>query len=120
MAFHPTILKADGKPAFVVLPYAEYLELVSNMPSAAKAKTPRIPGDDTIPHEVISMMVDNEWSVTRAWREYLGLTQVDMASRMNVRQPTYAKMEAPDAKPRRSTRERLAAAFGLSPEQLNV
>ncbi len=119
MALHPTILEADGKPAFVVLPYAEYLALIGKAPRAA-AKSPRIPADDTIPHEVVSMMVDNEWSVVRAWREYLGFTQADMATRLSVRQPTYATMEAPGARPRRSTRERLAAALGVSIEQLSV
>lgn len=42
---HPTILKTNGKPAFVVLPYDEYVALTGGKP-AAKA---RIPADDSVP-----------------------------------------------------------------------
>ena len=69
---HPTILEANGKPAFVVLPYDEYL----------------------------------------------GLTQTEMAARLDIRQPSYAAMEAVDANPKRFTRERIADALGLSLEQI--
>lgn len=92
-----------------MLPYDEYVALTS--------KT-RIPADGTIPHEVIERMVENEWSLVHARRDYLGLTQVEMATRLGVRQPSYARMEAPDARLRRSTVERTAAAMGVSPGQL--
>lgn len=72
------------------------------MPSLKLIKlhqAPRVPIDDTIPHEVIKLHVENDWSMVRAWREYLGVTQVEMAQRLEVRQPTYANMESVDARP---------------------
>lgn len=54
-----------------------------------------------------------------AWREHLGLSQRTVAERMGVTQPAYAQMEAPDSKPRKNTRERIAAALGVLPEQLD-
>lgn len=117
MNLHPTIIESDGKPAFVVLPYNEYLRLTG---ASGSRPAPRIPADDAIPHEVIELMTTNDWSIIRAWREYLGLTQADVADRLHIRQPSYADMEAPGARPRRSTRERIAAALGVSVEQVSI
>lgn len=52
---HPTILETNGKSAFVVLPYEEYLALINNQPLA----NPRISGDDSVPHEVIRLQIKN-------------------------------------------------------------
>lgn len=113
MRLHPTILEADGKPAFVVLPYDEYIALTSK---------PRIPEDDTIPHEVVERMIANDWSLVRAWRDYLGLTQDQVAERLSVSQPSYARMESPKgaASLRSPTIRRIAAAFGISAAQVSV
>ncbi|MBO9329065.1 helix-turn-helix domain-containing protein [Achromobacter xylosoxidans] len=119
MNLHPTILEADGKPAFVVLPYAEYMAL-TRPKSASVFADARIPADGTIPHEVILLMTDNDWSIIRAWREYLGVTQIAMASRLGIRQPSYAAMEATGARPKKSTRERIATALGLQFDQVDV
>jgi DNA-binding XRE family transcriptional regulator len=116
MDLHPTVLEACGKPAFVVLPYREYLELIGQPERPA----PRIPVDGTIPNEVVQLVITNGWSVIRAWREYLGITQIEMARRLDIRQPTYVGMEAVDAHPRRSTRARIADAMGLHFDQLDV
>ncbi|WMD18163.1 helix-turn-helix transcriptional regulator [Achromobacter seleniivolatilans] len=76
--------------------------------------------DGTIPHEVVALMSQNDWGIIRAWREYLGLTQIEMASRLGIRQPSYAAMEAPGAKPKKNTRERIAAALGVQFDQIDV
>jgi DNA-binding XRE family transcriptional regulator len=117
MSLHPTILEADGKPAFVVLPYSEYLALTGTKASPAR---PRVPADGTVPHEVVMLMSDNDWSIIRAWREYLGITQVEMAARLDIRQPSYAAMEAQGARTKRITRERIAAALGVQFDQIDV
>lgn len=88
--------------------------------TAKKNASSPIPADGTIPHEVIELMTENGWSIVRAWREYLGITQADMAARLNIQHPSYLAMEAPDARPRRATRERLAEALGVQYDQLNV
>ena len=95
---------SEGKPAFVVIPYAQYL---------AQNVEP-----DLIPHEVVSRMVDGATPV-RAWREYLNLTQDEVAKRMNISQPAFAQQETV-AKPRKATREKIAAAFGINAIQLEL
>ncbi len=119
MNLHPTVVGADGKPAFVVLPYAECLELTRAHDAPVRSDA-RIPADGSIPPEVVLRMTENDWSIIRAWREYLGVTQTEMAARLDIRQPSYAAMEANNARPRKATRERIAAALGLQFDQLDV
>lgn len=104
-----TILQ-NGKPAFVVIPYEEYLRPV---PDATK----RIPDDGTVPHEVMRYVLRENYSLPRAWREYLGFTQADVAARMHITQSALAQMETSN-RPRRATLEKLATALGVSVEQL--
>jgi len=96
----------DGKPAFVVIPYADYVK-------QHEAE------NDLIPHEVVERMVMENMTPVRAWREHLGITQEEMAKRLGISQSAYSQQEAAP-KNRKSTREKIAAALGIMPEQLDV
>jgi len=103
-----TLRDDSGAAAYVVVPVAEYAALV------AKARSTG--GRKTIPHEVVSLMV-NGFSPARAWREHRGLTQARVARHMGITQPALAQIEAA-AHPRKATRVRLASALGITLEQL--
>jgi transcriptional regulator with XRE-family HTH domain len=75
--------------------------------------------DKYVPHEVVSLMVDNEWSIVRAWREHLGLTQQTVSERLNISQSAYAQQEA-NVKLRKTSHVKIAAALGIAPEHLDV
>ncbi|UVJ42870.1 helix-turn-helix transcriptional regulator [Pseudomonas sp. LS1212] len=94
----------DGKPAFVVIPYEQYI--------AQHVEA------DLIPHQVVSRIVDGATPI-RAWREHLNLTQEEVATRMGISQPAFAQQEAVN-KPRRTTREKIARAFGIRADQLEL
>jgi len=53
----------------------------------------------------------------QAWREYLMLTQTDMAERMGISQSGYAQIEAAK-RPRKATLQKAADALGITLEQL--
>lgn len=95
----------DGAPAFVVIPYAEYVA--------------SHPQDDLVPNEVVGYMVKEGMTPIGAWRKHLGLTQMQMAERLGISQPAYAQQEAA-AKPRKATREKIAAALGIAPDLLDL
>ncbi|VWB32756.1 DNA-binding protein [Burkholderia diffusa] len=95
---------SDGAPAFVVIPYADYM---------AQHEEER----DLTPHEVISATVDGATPL-RAWREHLKLTQADIAARPGISQSAYAQQERSE-KLRKSTREKIAAALGITAAQLD-
>ena len=105
------IISQDGKPAFAVIPYDEYLELLEHAGGR--------PDEDVIlPHEVVKLSILGGMSLIRAWREHLGLTQEEIARRMGISQPAYAKFEAKDAHPRVVSCKRIAEAMGIEWEQL--
>jgi len=96
---------AAGKPAFVVIPYDDYV--------AQQSSTDQ----ELIPHDVIRRCVDGATPV-RAWREYLQLTQAEVATRLGITQPAYAQQEN-SLRLRKATREKIAAALGISAHQLD-
>lgn len=96
---------SDGKPAFVVIPYDEYVATH--------------PGSDLIPHEVVGMMVMDDLSPAAAWRKHLGLTQLQVAERIGITQAAYAQQEKAK-KPRAATRAKIADALGISADWLDI
>jgi transcriptional regulator with XRE-family HTH domain len=57
-------------------------------------------------------------SLIKAWREYLGLTQEELAAKTGIRQPALARLEKPGANPRAATLKKLADAMGILVGQL--
>ena len=75
----------DGKPAFVVIPFDSI--------SAFSHDAPRAEGD-AIPHEVVGLTIRKGYTLVRAWRGYLDLTQKEVAKRMGITQAALSQMEA--------------------------
>lgn len=101
------ILKdAKGKPAFAVIPYSEYMSL-------SKQHAP------TVPNAVVNRVINKDMTPIRAWREHLGFTQTEVARRLGISQSAYAQQESKEPI-RKSTREKIAKALGLMPEQLAI
>ncbi len=103
------IIEMNGQPAFAVVPMALFKKL-------AEQYTPD-ESEIIFPHEVVKANVKGD-SLIKAWREYLGLTQQELADRLKVSQPALAKLEKPDANPRPGTLQKIASALDLSVEQL--
>jgi DNA-binding XRE family transcriptional regulator len=72
----------------------------------------------TIPHEVVSVMLDGA-TPTCAWREHLNLTQEDVAARLGMSLSAYVMHEKSDT-PQRLFLEQVAAVLGLVIEQLDL
>ena len=81
--------------------------------------SPDIPEAPYIPWEVVKRSIGEEVSMARAWREYLGLSQEEVAARMGVTQASLSQTEAAK-RPRRSTLEKVAKALGITLEQLRA
>lgn len=106
----PQIIKQNGKPAFAVIPWNDYQELLHN----------HIESDDSdvwFPNEVVKANVRGE-SLIKAWREYLKLTQSELAAKGGMKQSALARLENNTVNPRKSTLLKLAKAMGISLEQL--
>lgn len=103
----------NGQPAFVLVPWDQFARI-----------RPLLAGDQAaltgIPQDVVEAHVLRDVPIIRAWREYLGLTQADLASRMGISQAAIAKFEKPGASPRNLTIKRVADALDLNPAQFDV
>ena len=73
--------------------------------------------DVEFPHEVVAANVMGD-SLIKAWREYPGLTQEELAARAGIKQPALARLEKPDVNPRNCTLKKLADAMGITIKQL--
>lgn len=73
---------------------------------------------NAIPSEVVSLIFDNGFTPARAWREYLQLTQEECARKLGISQAAYSQLETSN-NPRKTTRNKLATALGINPEQLD-
>ena len=105
------VITHQGVPVAVVVPYEEYAAAFAGIAGQEVKET-------TVPHEVASRVLKEQISPIRAWREYLGLTQAEVAARMEVSQSAFAQMEAPEGKPRISTLKKVAAALEVTTDQL--
>jgi DNA-binding XRE family transcriptional regulator len=102
------IIKSNGKPLFAVVPYDTFVKLATQASDES---------DVTIPHAVVKANVRGD-TMVKAWREYLGMTQEELALKAGISQPAVAKLEKPGSNPRRATLKKLADAMGLEVEQL--
>lgn len=102
------IIKKDGIPIFVVVPYEEYLQF--------KKPEKKV----YFPHEVVEKHAIEEKSIIRAWREYKGISQEEMAKRIGITQAALSQMENPKAKLRRKTLVKIAVALEVDIEQLKI
>ncbi|MEI8244368.1 MAG: helix-turn-helix transcriptional regulator [Lentisphaerota bacterium] len=107
------IIKTNNVPTYAVwvLPYQDYKKLSHQIAQEAEA--------ETIPHEVVSYMVDHDCSIVKAWRVCLNKTQKAIAGKMGITQGSYSTIENSKTN-QKATLEKLATALGISPVQLDV
>lgn len=102
-------INKNGEPAFVVIPYDEFIQIYPHLKSEQTA---------TIPHAVVSLMVDKNISRLQAWREYLGFTQQEVAKKLGISQAALSQIESVNSKPRKETLRKLAEIYELTIGQL--
>jgi len=102
------IITDKGRPAFVVMPYEDFL----------KIQKERARERGLIPQEIVRRTVLDDVPAVKAWREYIGMTQQELADAAGIKQPVLARIETGVSKPRRSTLMKLARAMNLTLEQL--
>lgn len=99
------VITKGGEPAFAVVPYDQYLALLGAKHSH-------------VPQRVLDLQYSNNLSRIGAWRKYRGISQRELAERLNMVQPTVTRLERPNVKPRLKTLEQVALALGCTVEQL--
>ncbi|MDD2391260.1 MAG: helix-turn-helix transcriptional regulator [Desulfobacterales bacterium] len=100
-----------GHPAFVLVPWEDWCRIKPFL-EAEKARS------SGIPQEVVEAHVLRNEPIIKAWREYLCITQKELAGRMGMSQAAVVKFERPNARLRTATVKKIALALGLNAEQL--
>jgi DNA-binding XRE family transcriptional regulator len=118
------ILEANGKPAFAVMPYAEYralLELAEDAEDAARltrfARRYSRGTVETVPVAVVDRLLAGE-SRLRVWREHRGMTAAKLASVVGITPAHVSKLETGKGDPSVPLLRRLAKALGVQLDDL--
>ncbi|OZN24898.1 transcriptional regulator [Actinobacillus seminis] len=124
---------SNGKPLFVILPIEQFeeMELLSRFAIESKeeqAQWEDIPVEankadeqgDTIPNEIVNIMINEDVSLLGAWRIYRKLSQYDVAKQTGLTQSAISQAERKESKPQRKTLERLAKVYDCKPTQLTL
>ena len=126
---HRYINNSQGQPEFVILPIAEYEDLImkaspfddenaeewENIPVEASED-----GNELIPNDVVNIMFEQEVSLLAARRIYRSLSQAEVAKHTGLTQSAISQAERKESKPQKKTREKLAKIYQCKPEQLEL
>lgn len=67
-----------------------------------------------------SLMTYQQVSLQAAWRILRGLSQQEVADKLGISQSAVSQLEAVDSRPQKRTREKLAAIYGCTQEQISL
>jgi len=102
------IIEQGGAPAFAVLPIEDYERLKHREDGKRH----------TLPHEVVKLNTLEGYSLLKAWRVYLGLSQAELAEKAGSTQSQIANFENDKTIPRADTLLRLSNGLGVSADLL--
>lgn len=104
------VIEQDGKPAFAVISWSDFEKLTGPV---------QVEEDGLIPHDIVERHTLYDVPLVKCWREYLGLTQSELAAKSGIPQPSIARIESGAVvNIRQLTLEKMAKAMNLEIEQL--
>lgn len=117
-------INRDGKPEYVVLPWADYQALLEAAEDAidgalldAFRKKLASGEDETVPVAVVDALLAGTHPV-KVWREYRGLTQDVLAARAGISKAYLCQIETGKREGAIKTLRALAATLGVTVDDL--
>ena len=121
MTDEPVILEHDGKPAYVVIPYDLWRDLLAQVEEMDEVRAydqAKARGDqEAVPIAVADALLAGQ-SAIRVWREYRGLTQQQLANAAAIRRAYVAQLEAGRRRGSTAVLARIADALGVDIDDL--
>ncbi len=114
------IIEKDGVPEFVVLPFAEYenlMNIAEEKFDAADVLAFRENGEQTFPGEVLDSLLAGN-SPIKVFRKYRNMTQGELAKSIGKSLTYIAKLEAGDRKGSVDVLSNIAEALNVDLDQL--
>ncbi|MBL5897775.1 helix-turn-helix domain-containing protein [Lelliottia amnigena] len=119
----------EGIPQYVVIPYNEYFRMCLKLSELDDETDDDLEDievehdsldDVKLPGEVCRIMTWQDVSLQAAWRILRGLSQQEVADKLGISQSAVSQLEAVDSRPQKRTREKLAAIYGCTQEQISL
>jgi len=121
MTDEPLILEHDGKPAYVVVRYDRWRDLlaqVGEMDEVRAYDRAKAHADqEAVPIAIADALLAGQ-SPIRVWREYRGLTQEQLAKIAGIRRAYVTQLEAGRRRGSTAVLARVAGALGVDIEDL--
>lgn len=124
------LIKDDnGKTQYVVIPYDEYFRMCLQMAEIDDETDEDLEDIEVehdeydnveLPGEVCDVMHNENVSLQAAWRILRGMSQQEVAEKLDISQSAVSQLEALDSRPQKRTREKLAAIYGCKQEQISL
>ena len=118
----PQIIESDGKPAFVVLPYAEWSRIEEILEDAADnaaldawVQNPT----ETFPASVADALIAGE-NAFRVFRRHRAMTQTEVAPKAGISVPYLNQIESGKRRPSTRVVKGLAAALNVPVDALLI
>jgi DNA-binding XRE family transcriptional regulator len=118
------IINQNNKPEWAVIPYNQYLKLVEkaelfqDIQDFDKAKAAIARGEEKlIPAEVVNAILDGVDAI-KVWRKFRGLTQADLAQKIDISVPYLSQLESGKRKGSVDVLAAIAKALKVSLEEL--
>ncbi|TSE19233.1 transcriptional regulator, y4mF family [Tepidimonas alkaliphilus] len=111
----------DGRPAFAVVPFAEWaalLERLEELQDIADFKEAVARGEETLPRAFVERRLAGEHPL-RLWREHRGLTLQALADCVGCTRQMLSMIERGKAAPSADLLARLAAALDVEMDDLH-
>ena len=114
------IIELDGKPAFAVVPVAQWEALLERLEELQDIADARAAADEeTLPLDFIERRLAGE-SPLKLWREHRGLTLQALADKVGCTRQMLSMIERGRAKPSADLLARLASALECDMDSLHV
>lgn len=118
----PQIIESDGKPAFVVLPYADWRKIEEILEDAADgaaldewARNPT----ETFPASVADALIAGE-NAFRVFRRHRAMSQTEIAQRAKISVPYLNQIESGKRQPSTRVVKSLASALSVPVDALMI
>lgn len=114
-------IEKGGKPEWAVIPYKDFLrfqelENISRDIEAFKRKLAK-GQEELLPSEYAERLILGENAV-KVWREYRGLTQANLAKRINISIPYLSQIENEERQPSTSVLKKIANILNVTIDDL--
>lgn len=117
------VILKEGQPEYAVLPYDLYLQLVEDAEMLEdicdydEAMKRIAEGEELVPAELVYAIIDGENAV-KAWREYRGLTQQELAQQADISAAYLSQIETGKRTGSMEVLQAIARALNLTLDDL--